>query len=297
VTGLQALLERLVRKAANFWLSGEVVGTIAGLAVFAAVILVLEARAGRDRRRRYLSARFRTDFAYMLFTVSGLYTLLFWKPLYDVFEAVVRDYTPSIRMNLFTHLPGALHFALFTVAVDFGRYWKHRWMHANPYLWKFHSVHHAQRELTFLTTYRSHLVDLLGDSLIAYGLALLFGMPASLWVPLSVAFAAYAWLQHSDLDWSYGGLDQVLVSPRFHSVHHSIAPEHFDRHFGFMFSVWDRLFGTAEREPRRPAAYGVPALWIPESFLAQLIYPFRALLDSSGGGDTTQSAQADRRLS
>jgi sterol desaturase/sphingolipid hydroxylase (fatty acid hydroxylase superfamily) len=292
-----ALLERLAAKATRYWFSGEVLGVVAGLAVFAVFALVLEARAGRDTRRRYLSPSFRTDATYMLFAVSGLYTFLCWKPVYNVLETVTRDYTPVLRLDLFMGLPTVLHFAVFTVMVDFVRYWKHRWMHSNPYLWAFHSVHHTQQELTFLTTYRSHVVDLLLDNAITFGLALLFGMPATLWLSLSLAGAWLAWMQHSDLDWSYGKLDRVLVSPRFHSVHHSTSPEHYDRHFGFLMSVWDRLFGTAEAEPRRPAAYGVPGLRMSESFLAQLVFPFRELLGGSGSGAPAEGGRAAPRPS
>jgi sterol desaturase/sphingolipid hydroxylase (fatty acid hydroxylase superfamily) len=285
VTELQGLLERLIRRAVGFWLNPEVLGTFAGLAVFAALIIVLEAQTGRDPRRRYLSARFRTDVAYTIFTVSGLYTLLCWKPVYDVLETLVRDHAPSLRVNLLERIPAVAHFVLFVVAVDLARYWKHRWMHASPLLWKFHSIHHTQVELTFLTNYRFHFVDLLGDNLIVFALGLLFGMPATLWVPVSITFAVYAWLQHSDLDWSYGKLDMVLVSPRFHSVHHSIAAEHHYRHFGLIFSVWDRLFGTVETEIRRPPAYGVLGLSIPESFVSQLVFPFRGWLGRGSRDD------------
>jgi sterol desaturase/sphingolipid hydroxylase (fatty acid hydroxylase superfamily) len=295
MSNMWRFLERLAAKATGFWLSSEVVGTVVGLAVFAAFALVLEARAGRDWRRRYLSARFRTDLTYMLFTVSGLYTVLCWKPLSDVLEVVVRDYAPSFRLSLLGNVPTALHFALFTVMVDFARYWKHRWTHASPYLWRFHSIHHTQQELTFLTTYRFHALDLLLDNVITFTLALLFGMPIALWLPVSLAFSWYAWLQHSDLDWSYGKLDQVLVSPRFHSVHHSTAPEHSDRHFGLVLSLWDRLFGTAVREPRRPTAYGVLGLRMPESFLAQLAFPFRGYRGDSDRGACAQSGQAAPR--
>src|SRR5690606_11606443 len=36
----------------------------------------------------------------------------------------------------------------------------------------------------------------------------------------------------------------VFISPADHQVHHSADPAHYHSNFGFMFSCWDRLFGT-----------------------------------------------------
>jgi sterol desaturase/sphingolipid hydroxylase (fatty acid hydroxylase superfamily) len=35
-----------------------------------------------------------------------------------------------------------------------------------------------------------------------------------------------------------------LVTPRFHFVHHSTNRSIANSNYGFIFSVWDRLFGT-----------------------------------------------------
>jgi hypothetical protein len=43
----------------------------------------------------------------------------------------------------------------------------------------------------------------------------------------------------------YGSvISQVLVSPWMHQVHHSRETRHLDMNMGFIFSFWDRLFGT-----------------------------------------------------
>jgi sterol desaturase/sphingolipid hydroxylase (fatty acid hydroxylase superfamily) len=35
------------------------------------------------------------------------------------------------------------------------------------------------------------------------------------------------------------------VDNRFHRIHHSVEPKHFEKNFGIMFTVWDQLFRTA----------------------------------------------------
>jgi sterol desaturase/sphingolipid hydroxylase (fatty acid hydroxylase superfamily) len=66
----------------------------------------------------------------------------------------------------------------------------------------------------------------------------------------------------------------VLVSPRFHRLHHSAEPDHRERNFGMTYSFWDRLFGTADARADEPRAYGLPDVPLPHSFLRQLAFPF-----------------------
>jgi len=46
------------------------------------------------------------------------------------------------------------------------------------------------------------------------------------------------------------------VTPSHHRVHHGANPEYLDRNYANMFIVWDRVFGTFERE-RSPVHFGL----------------------------------------
>ena len=37
----------------------------------------------------------------------------------------------------------------------------------------------------------------------------------------------------------------LVVDSRYHRIHHSLEPKHFDRNFGAATPLWDWLFGTA----------------------------------------------------
>jgi sterol desaturase/sphingolipid hydroxylase (fatty acid hydroxylase superfamily) len=50
---------------------------------------------------------------------------------------------------------------------------------------------------------------------------------------------------HANTRISFGPLDYVLASPRFHRVHHSLAENHHDKNFASFFPFLDLLFGTA----------------------------------------------------
>jgi len=58
-------------------------------------------------------------------------------------------------------------------------------------------------------------------------------------------------LSHANLRLSFGPLgERLLVSPRFHRVHHAIGVGHEGAYrgvnFAVLFPVWDMLFGTAD---------------------------------------------------
>jgi sterol desaturase/sphingolipid hydroxylase (fatty acid hydroxylase superfamily) len=51
--------------------------------------------------------------------------------------------------------------------------------------------------------------------------------------------------QHSMVPFTYGWVGRWLVySPVAHRIHHSPLEEHWDRNYGDLLPVWDRLFGT-----------------------------------------------------
>jgi sterol desaturase/sphingolipid hydroxylase (fatty acid hydroxylase superfamily) len=143
--------------------------------------------------------------------------------------------------------------------VDLALYLGHLACHRIPALWALHEVHHSAEVLTPLTVLRVHPFEQVTDYL-ALGAA--NGIGAALWAEatarpvglptllgvnvLTVSFFAVAYqLRHSHIWLSYGPrLSQWLVSPAQHQIHHSSAPEHWDRNMGFVFAFWDRIFGT-----------------------------------------------------
>ena len=147
--------------------------------------------------------------------------------------------------------------ALFAMA-DLAFFVAHFAMHRIPVLWAFHKVHHSAPVLIPLTVFRRHPVDILFEGAVSgvllgfsYGLLgwmagkvpsahEILGVNVLLFACLLIGFN----LQHSHVWMTYGPLDAVLISPAAHQIHHSDDPAHFDRNFGNMLSVWDRLVGT-----------------------------------------------------
>jgi len=160
------------------------------------------------------------------------------------------------------------------ILVDFLGYWGHRLFHRRP-LWRFHAVHHAARELDWLSSVRVHPVN---EALMRIGYVVpLFalGFRGELLVGVTPLLTIYALGLHANVPWTFGPLRHVLASPAFHRWHHSAEAEGLDKNFAAMFPVWDLLFGTYHLPAgRQPAVFGVSEQ-VPAGFAAQLAWPFR----------------------
>ncbi|MBR0828009.1 sterol desaturase family protein [Bradyrhizobium manausense] len=250
--------------------------SFAALMVLFLVLVAIEWKL-EGHLSRYLEASFLTDIVYTVLIIGGVYAWI-QQPVVSFLDQALRQHTPFLYMDLLRRLPEPIQLALFLLAVDFCRYWKHRALHVVPGLREVHSIHHSAENLNFLTAFRVHLLEYVIDGVITLLPAVLLGLPPEMWLPLYLSFILLNAIQHSDLDLSFGRLNRIFVSPRFHAVHHSDRRSHYDSNFGALFSFWDVLFGTAIFAAGRPARYGLPKLNIPGSFIGQLIFPVSSVL-------------------
>ena len=83
-------------------------------------------------------------------------------------------------------------------------------------------------------------------------------------------------MQHSEVRTRFGPLYKIVVSPTFHSFHQSLRPEHHDRNFGRILSLWDFVFGTAVDEKERAHEYGLAEVEMP-TLMSTLLVPFKTI--------------------
>jgi sterol desaturase/sphingolipid hydroxylase (fatty acid hydroxylase superfamily) len=152
---------------------------------------------------------------------------------------------------------------VYVLAFDFGLWLAHYLFHRIPVLWEFHKVHHSAEVLTPFTAGRVHPVD----DFVSYVFAGVFGGTAAALctsvfgreaMMMSVLFGFH--LRHSHVWLPYTGwLGRILISPAHHQVHHSSAERHWDRNMGFIFAIWDWMFGTLHvpESRREDFAYGI----------------------------------------
>jgi sterol desaturase/sphingolipid hydroxylase (fatty acid hydroxylase superfamily) len=154
----------------------------------------------------------------------------------------------------YNRLPLWTALLLYVVVSDFASYWAHRLLHGRL-LWDTHAWHHSPKYLYVLSGSRAgpiHILVLIAPTTLAY---LVFPYPTAHYYALAhgafqVANQHYI---HSNLWVPFAKyLEFVLVTPRFHFVHHSRTRAYCDSNYGFIFSVWDRLFGTYTDPDRVP---------------------------------------------
>jgi sterol desaturase/sphingolipid hydroxylase (fatty acid hydroxylase superfamily) len=188
------------------------------------------------------------------------------QPLMDFYE---NGHGPLAELPLWVQA------ILFLVVSDFLLYWNHRWFHG-PAMWKYHAVHHSSEELDWISAARFHPMNLFLGSVAVDVILLLAGISPNvmLWVgPFTTATSA---LVHANLDWTFGPFRYVMASPVFHRWHHTASDRGGSSNFASTFPIWDVLFGTFYMpENELPDAYGVDDKSVPESFGAQMLYPFQ----------------------
>jgi sterol desaturase/sphingolipid hydroxylase (fatty acid hydroxylase superfamily) len=244
----------------------------AALALAFLIVLAADLRRRRAILQRYSGRGVRTDAVYAVVELTHVEGILILAPAAAALNAITDAHAPWLRIDAIASLPLAVQLIIAMVAGDFVAYWAHRLAHSNPWVWQLHKVHHAQRDLTILTRFRFPLLDRLWSMLLLFPIGVVAGSP-ELPVLLLAARAFRSCIEHSGLDWSFGKLGWLIVSPRYHGLHHSIAPEHHDRNFGGLFTIWDRMFGTYAGLGSGPLRYGIADEKVPESYLKQLWWP------------------------
>jgi sterol desaturase/sphingolipid hydroxylase (fatty acid hydroxylase superfamily) len=251
--------------------------TFVALFVLFIIILSIERLTSCYRGVRYLEVSFITDLSYTFLVIGGIYGL-FQQPFITWVDSILRQYDPFLYLNGIQNLPKSAQLIVFLITVDFCRYWKHRFLHSISIFQAFHSIHHATDNLNFLTTYRIHLVEYLIDGLVTLIPVVLLGIPPEMSIPLYLTLILYGAINHSGLNLSFGWLDRIFVSPRFHALHHSIDRNIYNTNFGSLFSVWDIIFGTANYTSPWQRAYGLPGLQMPSSLTGQLLFPIKLII-------------------
>ncbi|HZE91420.1 MAG TPA: sterol desaturase family protein [Rhizobacter sp.] len=249
---------------ASGWLLAGLLQLVVLLLVFGALERWRPVEPVTDR------AAVRVDVIYTLIHRLGLFRLaLFFciDPLWDTLFGNLRLYgIPTWQLDqwIAPWWPGVtdtawLSFLAYLLVFDFIDYWLHRGQHGFRWWWALHSLHHSQRQMTMWSDNRNHLLDdLIRDSVIVLA-ARLIGIAPGQFVAVVVCTQLLQSLAHANLRLGFGWvLERVLVSPRFHRLHHSIGLGHESagrgslggHNFAVLFPLWDLVFGSASFEQR-----------------------------------------------
>lgn len=140
-----------------------------------------------------------------------------------------------------------LYWTILLFAEDFMFYWMHRIDHFCRFFWAVHVTHHSSEEFNLTVGFRSSVFQ----SLYRF----VYFIPLSLvgFDPLDVMFMyaatqIYGILIHTKTVGKLGFLEWFLSTPSHHRVHHGSNIKYLDKNMGMIFIIWDRVFGTFEKE-------------------------------------------------
>jgi sterol desaturase/sphingolipid hydroxylase (fatty acid hydroxylase superfamily) len=150
---------------------------------------------------------------------------------------------------------GALAVAGAILGWDFIYYWNHRLMHESRWMWAIHVVHHSSEHYNLSTALRQPVLDVLG-AFVPYGALSAVGFRPDVIETARGVNLLYQYWIHTETIPKLGPFEEVFNTASHHRVHHGSNRQYLDRNHGSILIIWDRLFGTFEREDE-PVRYGL----------------------------------------
>jgi len=144
------------------------------------------------------------------------------------------------------------------ILIDFASYWSHRWNHEINIFWNRHIIHHSSEEFNLSAALRQSISGLFEIYFFLYIPIAILGIPLQVIAILAPIHLFAQFWYHTRLIDRMGFLENIIVTPSHHRVHHAINPEYIDKNYAAIFIVWDKLFGTFQEEKEAiPPVYGV----------------------------------------
>lgn len=216
-----------------------------------ALLAVLERQVPRRSLAQPRRGRWATNLAFAVIDSLALRAFAIVAPILAVAAAVDAG---RLGIGLFNQLdwPWWLEGVLAVLLLDLAIWTQHLVTHKVPLFWRFHRVHHADRDLDVTTALRFHPVEIIASAALKLGLVYLLGPAALAVLFFEVLLNATAIFTHANLrlaGWLDRSLRLVLVTPDMHRIHHSARRDEHDSNFGFALSLWDRMFRTYVSDP------------------------------------------------
>jgi sterol desaturase/sphingolipid hydroxylase (fatty acid hydroxylase superfamily) len=150
------------------------------------------------------------------------------------------------------------------MGVDFFYYWFHRLSHQINALWAAHIVHHQSEEYNLTVALRQSWFQA-GFSWVFYLPLAFVGFEPVMFLTVSAFNTLYQFWIHTRAIGDMGPLEWFLNTPSHHRVHHGSNPKYIDKNHAGSLIIWDRLFGTFQKEEEE-VVYGITtplASWNP----------------------------------
>lgn len=221
------------------------------------VLVLLEIGYGQIRKKSLYHGR---DTVTNLTMYAGYFLInLFWVPVIFSIYSAVHQYA------IFDIGPGGWHtggqgwwweWALLFVLEDLCYYSFHRCSHAMRWLWASHVTHHSSRYFNLSVAMRQTWTPFVA---FPFWLPLpLLGFDPLMIMTVQLFSLFYQLFLHTETSPALGPLEWIFNTPQHHRIHHAVDAPYVDKNFGGVLIIWDRLFGTFEKQkPDVAIRYGI----------------------------------------
>lgn len=189
-------------------------------------------------------------------TLSSLGTQIpYYFSEFFVFSLAVFTYF-TIYEYITWKIPSTIEmFLVVLILADLTYYVEHYLLHKIRVLWTVHSVHHSSHMMNTATAFRFSIFDPLASFIFHIPLLLMGFNPMFIFAAEILVLAYQFWL-HNEMIGKLGPFEWLFNTPSHHRVHHATNRKYIDKNFGGILIIWDRIFGTFQKEEELPK-YGI----------------------------------------
>ncbi len=140
---------------------------------------------------------------------------------------------------------GPFKWILSFIFFDFAVYVWHFLGHKSYQLWRFHKIHHSDKNLHVSTGLRFHVFDQFLEVIFKCVCMVVIGVETHVVMVCELVRMLFVFFHHANV--SFPGekwLSYIVITPALHRVHHSTLRSEHDSNYGICLAIWDILFGT-----------------------------------------------------
>lgn len=225
---------------------------ISGILIFGIAEYFFAARKYTDSKM----SRWWENFGMTLINTFIIRVLFFITPI----SAAAYMYNNSLGLFSYFNTPEIIAGIIIFLLLDLIIYAEHVLFHKISFLWKLHSVHHSDLDMDFTTALRFHYGEAIFSVFTKIWVIALFGPPVWAVVLFEVVLNFSAMFNHSNFmlpKWLDTYVAKIIVTPKFHEIHHSQKISDSMSNYWFFLSLWDYIFSTYETHTKK-----ISKLWL-----------------------------------
>ncbi len=238
-------------------------------------LILIEFYIARRKQKKYF--RLHSSIANLSIGIaerlSDVFTISTFFFVYDLLQK---------KYGIFHIQSNVLAWMLLLITTDLVWYWYHRLAHEINIFWAIHVVHHQSEDFNYTASARITMLQAMLRTGF-WSILPVIGFPAEMITSILLIHGLYPFFIHTRTIGKLGVLEYILVTPSHHRVHHACNEKYLDRNYGDVFIIWDKLFGTFQKEEdNEEIVYGLTKqlkcysfLWQHFHFAAEIFYTAR----------------------